>query len=479
MRKTRTIILLLSAVLAAWLLEAGPAVAAFPGANGRISFVSDRDPLGTGNTQLFVMGAGGENPTNVSTNPDNDENPSFSPDGTRIAFSGDPDIGNDELYVMNADGTHRVRLTRTASDETDPVFSPDGRRIAFVSFSNGSLGSEIDLIDAGGGNRVRLLYPTGKDFVSYSDPSWSPDGTRIAFTREGGGQTDVWVIDLASGVQTRLTSGPELNSEPDWSPDGTRIAYVSDPYVFTATALHSNPDIWTMGADGGGKARLTTDSRAETNPAFSPDGSQIAFTDRRAQSDLHSIVSYPGDVYVMNADGTRQRDLTAGATTGFYNDEKADDEDPSWQPLQPGARQAAPAFSGMIAVPGVLSIRSRSTRPVISSARRRGRGAIRFHLSKRGSAKLAVERVRRGRKAKRGRCVPTRRPVGRRKRCLLAKLQGWIVRPAKRGRNRVLFTGRVARKPLKAGLYRIRAGAVDRKGNPARQKWSRTFRVVR
>jgi Tol biopolymer transport system component len=467
--------------LGLFLAAAEAAIAALPGAsNGQIAFVSDRDPLGSGNTQVFVMGPGGENPTNVSTNPDNDADPSFSPDGSRIVFAGDPDTGNEDIYVMNADGTNRQRLTASDSEETEPVFSPDGTRIAFVSFSDGSLGSEIHLIDADGGNRVRLLFPPGSDFLSFFDPAWSPDGTRIAFTREGGGDTNIWVIDLATGVQTRLTSGQELKSEPDWSPDGSRIAYVSDPFILGATTLFSNPDIWAMNADGNGNVQLTSHRWADTAPVFSPNGSQIAFTRRRPDTDPQAFFNYPGDIYAMNADGSNQHNLTASGTRGSLEDEEAGDEDPSWQPLGPGADRVDPRFAGTISVPAVLPILSQPTRAVTSASRRRG--VIRFRVSERASAKLAVESTRRGRKVKRGRrtrCVPTRKRVSRRNRCTTRKLHGWIVRRAKRGRNRVLFTGRLGRKALKPGRYRIRVGAVDRTANPARQKQSRTFRIVR
>ncbi|HEX6228815.1 MAG TPA: hypothetical protein VFZ41_05050, partial [Solirubrobacterales bacterium] len=478
---TRVKILAPVIALAFCLFAAEAAVAAYPGAsNGQIAFFSDRDPLGSGNTQIFVMGPLGQNPTNVSPNPDNDEDPSFSPDGRRIVFSGDPDIGNDELYVMDADGSNRRRLTRTDSDETDPAFSPDGSRIAFVSFTNGSLGSEIHLMDADGGNRVRLLYPPGKGFVTNVDPAWSPDGTRIAFSRDVAGGTDVWVIDLASGAETRLTSSPELESEPDWSSDSSRIAYVSDPFVLGDTTLFSNPDIWTMSPDGSGKVRLTSHRWADTNPAYSPDGSEIAFTRRRPQADPQVIFNFPGDIYLMNADGSDQDNLMGGPASGTLSDAEANDDGPSWQPLGPGADRVDPSFAGTVFVPAVVPILSQPTRAVTSARRRRG--AIRFRLSERASAKLAVESRRRGRKVKsrRGtRCVPTRRRVARRKRCTVRNLHGWIVRRAKRGRNRVLFTGRLGRRPLKPGRYLIRAGALDRTANPARQKLSRSFRVVR
>jgi hypothetical protein len=80
------------AFLALALGAAAQADAALPGAaNGNIAFVSDRDPLGTGNAQVFVMGPQGENPTNLSTDNSNEVGPTFSPDGSRIAFDWSPE----------------------------------------------------------------------------------------------------------------------------------------------------------------------------------------------------------------------------------------------------------------------------------------------------------------------------------------------------------------------------------------------------
>ena len=496
-----TVALLASFFLA---VTAQPADAAYPGAsNGQISFVSDRDPLFSGGgravivrDQVFVMGPDGQNPTNLSTSFEDHESPSFSADGRLIAFAGFPDTRdegeeeNQEIYVMNADGTDKRRLTTTSTEESDPAFSPDGSRIAFTTLANGGFPG-IDLINGDGSGRTHLLR--GSAAVDYGNPSWSPDGTRIAYERTEfngfNGQTDVWVIDLASGQETRLTDGFEQEYDPDFSPDGSRIAYVLDPFILSETKLVSNPDIWVMNADGSGKSRLTSDPWEDSEPAWSPDGSEIAFTHRRNETDPHAyLLNAPSDVYVMNADGSDPRNLTAGGRTGVLGAEEEDNpHSPSWQPVGPDADRTPPSFAGTISVPPRLVISPRSTQPVISARRGRGGIAIRFRLSERASAKLAVERLLRGKKVKRGGRTVCRaksrkawRKLPRRARCRRWKLQGWIVRTGRRGRNRVRFSGRLGRRALKAGgPYRIRAGAVDRVANPARQKQSRRFRVVR
>src|SRR5439155_56572 len=103
-----------------------------------IAFVSDRD----GNSDIYVMNANGTGPVNLTNNPGFDVDPSWSPDGSKIAFHSFRDAdGNDELYIMNADGTGLVRVTNDLASgpyDAQPNWSPDGSRLAFVSDRGGN-----------------------------------------------------------------------------------------------------------------------------------------------------------------------------------------------------------------------------------------------------------------------------------------------------------------------------------------------------
>ncbi len=149
--------------------------------------------------------------------------PSYSPDGTQIAFRGDLDLaeptGDEELFVMNADGTDVRQLTSNADFDSAPSWSPDGKRILFErapagTFTQGTEAQEKDIyvMRADGTHVRRLTDSPGLD----EGPEFSPDGTKIAFSSARDGQQETYVMDADGSSPRRLTDNPARDESPDW-----------------------------------------------------------------------------------------------------------------------------------------------------------------------------------------------------------------------------------------------------------------------
>ena len=233
--------------------------------NGPIAFVSVRD----GNHEIYVMAADGSGQTNLTNNPAQDDNPAWSPDGTKIAFQSDRG-GNVDLYVMNADGSAVTQLTHDAGANVGARWSSDGSTLVFASYRDGNF--EIYTVRIDGTGATRLTADSGADI----NPHWSPDGTKIAFQsdRSQTGKWDIYVMSADGADATRLTSNGEDNNNPVWSRDGSTL-------LFWGGASNA-ADVFVMHAeDGSGVVNLSNDPADDTVPAWSPDGTKIAFSSNR------------------------------------------------------------------------------------------------------------------------------------------------------------------------------------------------------
>jgi len=268
-----------------------------PSGGGLIAFVHY---TGEGDGKIYIMNADGRGPRRVTDMLLDDRRPSWSPDGTRIAFQSDRD-GNWEVYSMNADGGALARLTTHGAYDGYPSWSRDGSRIAFASERDGNF--EIYVVYTDGTGLMRLTNHAAEDF----SPCWSPDGTRIVFQSDRDGDYDIYSMNADGKGVSRLTTHPAHDESPAWSPDGTLIAFESD--------RNGNREVYVMHVDGSGQANLTKNSASDQDPSWSPDSTAIVFSSNR--DDVWN------EVYVMKTDGTALIRFTA--IPGY-------DGSPSWSP---------------------------------------------------------------------------------------------------------------------------------------------------
>lgn len=243
--------------------------------------------------QLCSMNPDGSDFTRLITHVEDDYDPAWSPDGTKIAFgAAREDYGN--LYVVDADGSGEVRLTSNSYFDCSPAWSPNGTKIAFVSDRDGSY--QVYIMNADGSDQTRLTTcSTARD----RGPAWSPDGTRIAFSSDRDGNDEIYAMDTDGSHPVRLTTNTVSDHSPAWSPDGTRIAFVSN--------RDSVNQIYLMNTDGSGQARLITGSLDSSSPAWSPDGRKIVF-------------GADGQVYTVKIDGSNLTRITNISMGGIQPD---------------------------------------------------------------------------------------------------------------------------------------------------------------
>lgn len=268
----------------------------------RIVFVRElraptsRRPLAS--TELWVMNMDGSGQRRL-TGGGQDLKPSWSPDGSMIAFQRTTDAGETEqrplstaaIWVMSADGSAQRQVTAGASDG-DLVWSPDGSRIAFVR-------TTFDLKQRRGGagtgylsavsSAIYEINPDGSAPVELADqsgsPAFSPGGSRIAFMsyRDRSGRScgedecsynnEIYVMHSDGSGQTRLTYSPGEDHNPAWTPDGRAIVLSSDRANYPALTYQGvDSDLYIIPGRGGCPLRLTDSSLSVDTAAVAPIG---------------------------------------------------------------------------------------------------------------------------------------------------------------------------------------------------------------
>jgi Tol biopolymer transport system component len=191
--------------------------------------------------------------------------------------------GNNEIYVMDQDGSRPLRITEHPLSDVDPDISTNGRDIVFTSNRSGN--NDIYIVGSTGGEPVNLTTNSANDGWA----RWAPDGHHIVFHSNRDGNFELYVMDRDGGDVMRLTNYPGVDQFAEWSPNGQEIAFRRDV------------DIYVLDVTSGQTRRLTAALPLNQMPSWSPNGQELAFMSARA--------GYPS-VFLMNADGSDQRNLT-------------------------------------------------------------------------------------------------------------------------------------------------------------------------
>ena len=181
------------------------------------------------------------------------------------------------------------------------VLASDATHIGFTSMRTGD--NDIYVMDINGKNLENLTNHLAFDF----SPSFSPDGQWMAYVSNRDGKSGIYLMNLARKKSRRLTTLQSSNKEPEWSPDGESIVFVSN-----RANRARQYDIYRMNVNSMELQRLTNEAD-NYNPTWSPDGESIAFSSNRDGK---------FSVYVMTADGRRQRKLTQGSNPTWSPDGK-------------------------------------------------------------------------------------------------------------------------------------------------------------
>lgn len=256
------------------------------------------DPGEVVNHNIYIMDADGSNQSLILSSDGRNEDPIFSPDGSKILF------GYDQLNIMDVDGSNIIDLR---CDGNSHQFSPDGSKIIYIFNHESIYMADMDDPVCRGDNHKELTKgisgPSAPGIRPYG-PRFSPDGSKIFFVLYESNEeyTNIWVMDTDGSNRRNITNG--LLGRIEWrdvkiniSPDGLKIVFDIYPHYWSGPDA-TRADIYTIDIDGNNLIKLT-DKGSE--PTFSPDGSKIVFESERDEN---------CEIYIMNADGSDQTNLT-------------------------------------------------------------------------------------------------------------------------------------------------------------------------
>jgi serine/threonine-protein kinase len=228
-----------------------------------VAFVAEAN----GSVDLFVADARGDGRVRLTDDAAREEDPQFSPDGTRLIFT--RARPGSELREVCVIPVLRGQIVTIAERAAYPAWSADGTRVAYVRFPSPPDSGALVVANADGSGARPLLTADGA-YPFILSPAWSPDSSEIVVVRSAGGAaTQLWLVPVAGGSPRRLSNDPTtvFNEEPVFMPDGRGIIHASN--------RSGAVNLWLMPRTGGTPLRLTTGAGPDTSPSVARDGSVV------------------------------------------------------------------------------------------------------------------------------------------------------------------------------------------------------------
>ena len=231
--------------------------------NGTFAWVS--------NGQIVTTDLGSMTPTQLTTGDPTFNRPTFSRDGTKLAYErfSDADQTTADIIVAAADGSNAKVIDHGGLGIM--TWSPDGRSLAYMAWAGTPNASRLQIVTtaADGSSRNVITTLPGDAW----GPVWSPDSERLLVGVDPGGYTDTYVVDVDGKNAQKLNHIRSLeggDSDGEWSPDGSTILYsAGDPNLALG--------VYLVGFDGATERLISPGFRSAKNASYSPDGSQIAY----------------------------------------------------------------------------------------------------------------------------------------------------------------------------------------------------------
>ena len=227
--------------------------------------------------------------------------PQRSPDGQWVAYTvtraiRETDKNDTDVWMVRWDGSQQVQLTFTPDSESRPRWSPDGKSLAFVSSRQGTKKAQVWLLNRAGGEAAKLTDVK----AGVSDYAWSPDSRRLVLVVKDPDPA----VAAAEEARENAKEGPEKTEKP----------IVVDRYRFKADGegflRGERSHLYLFDIEARKAEPLTSGPFEETDPAWSPDGRQIAFIRRHGEGDVDKIPNW--DLFVVDSRaGATPRRLTS------------------------------------------------------------------------------------------------------------------------------------------------------------------------